>query len=147
MVKKRYLLDTNVLSEVMKTTPSKLVLKRLERHQHEIVTAAPVWHELQYGCHRLPASRKRQMIEAYLDDVIGKNLVILPYDGLAAAWHARERACLASKGKAMAFTNGQIAAVAKVNELVLVTRNTKDFKVFSGLNLQNWHAARVSDQS
>ena len=144
---KRYLLDTNVLSEVVKATPSERVLRRLERHQNEIVTAAPVWHELQYGCHRLPESRKRQMIEVFLEDVIEKNLVIFPYDGRAAEWHARERARLSSEGMAPSFTDGQIAAIAKVNDLVLVTRNTRDFKKFSGLSVQNWHATRVIDQS
>jgi predicted nucleic acid-binding protein len=38
----KYLLDTNVLSEAVKTAPDKSVMKMLERHQHEIVTAAPV---------------------------------------------------------------------------------------------------------
>ena len=47
----KYLLDTNVLSEAVKTPPNKSVMKMLERHQHEIVTAAPVWHELQQ-CYR-----------------------------------------------------------------------------------------------
>ena len=59
----KYLLDTNVLSESVKTSPQKSVLKLTERHQHEIVTAAPVWHELFYGCQRLPVSRKREILE------------------------------------------------------------------------------------
>jgi len=37
------------------------------------------------------------------------------------------------------FVDGQIAAIAKVNGLVLVTRNSSDFKKFSGLQLENWH--------
>ena len=58
----KYLLDTNVLSEAVKTTPDKSVMKMLERYQQEIATAAPVWHELQFGCQRLPMSRKREVI-------------------------------------------------------------------------------------
>ena len=61
----KYLLDTNVLSESVKTSPQNTVLKSIKRHQHEIVTAAPVWHELYFGCQRLPASRKRQILETY----------------------------------------------------------------------------------
>ena len=38
----------------MKTTPDGHVMTMLQRHQDEIVTAAPVWHELRYGCLRLP---------------------------------------------------------------------------------------------
>lgn len=62
----KYLLDTNVLSEPIKTTPQKTVLESIERHQHEIVTALPVWHELVCGCRRLPVSRKREILENYL---------------------------------------------------------------------------------
>jgi tRNA(fMet)-specific endonuclease VapC len=123
----------------VKTSPQKSVLELTERHQHEIVTAAPVWHELFYGCQRLPVSRKREIIETFLHDVLKPNMTILPYDERAAQWHAKERARLTSLGQMPAFVNGQIAAIAKVNGLVLVTRNTSDFEKFSGLKLENWH--------
>ena len=135
----KYLLDTNVLSESVKTSPQKSVLKLTERHQHEIVTAAPVWHELFYGCQRLPVSRKREILETFLHDVLKPNMTILPYDEQAAEWHAKERARLASLEQMPSFVDGQIAAIAKVNGLVLVTRNSTDFKKFSGLQLENWH--------
>jgi len=135
----KYLLDTNVLSESVKTAPHKTVLKSIERHQHEIVTAAPVWHELVFGCRRLPLSRKREILEHYLYDVLKPNMTILPYDERAAEWHAKERARLTSKGNTPAFVDGQIASIAKVNELILVTRNSADFKNFSELKLENWH--------
>ena len=135
----KYLLDTNVLSESIKLTPDNSVIFMLEKHQHEIVTAAPVWHELQYGCRRLPPSRKREVIEVFLLDVVKKNILILPYDDRAAEWHGKERARLSLKGKPSPFVDGQIAAIAKVNDLVLVTRNIEDFKLFSGLKTENWH--------
>jgi tRNA(fMet)-specific endonuclease VapC len=135
----KYLLDTNVLLESVKTSPKKSVLKLAERHQHEIVTAAPVWHELFYGCQRLPVSRKREILETFLYDVLKPNMTILPYDEQAAEWHAKERARLASLGQMPAFVDGQIAAIAKVNGLILVTRNTSDFNKYSGLKLENWH--------
>ena len=71
-------------------------------------------------------------------DYLHKN-DILPYDEHAAEWHAKERARLASLGQMAAFVDGQISAIAKVNSLVLVTRNSSDFKKFSGLQLENWH--------
>ena len=135
----KYLLDTNVLSESVKTSPQKTVLESIERHQHEIVTAAPVWHELVFGCRRLPASRKREILENYLNEVIMPNMIILPYDERAAEWHAKERARLSSVGNTPAFVDGQIASIAKVNGLILVTRNNADFKKFSNLELENWH--------
>ena len=137
----KYLLDTNVLSEAVKTIPDKSVLKMLERHQHEIVTAAPVWHELQFGCQRLPRSRKREIIALFLNDIIRRTMLILPYDDRAAEWHARERARLSLKGATPSFVDGQIAAIASVNDLILVTRSTDDFKSFLRLKIKNWHKA------
>jgi tRNA(fMet)-specific endonuclease VapC len=137
---KKFLLDTNVLSEAAKTLPDRHVMTMLERHQDELVTAAPVWHELRFGCLRLPISRKREMIEAYLEDVVWKNLDILPYDERAAGQHAEERARLAAQGHTPSFVDGQIAAISKVNGLILVTRNTADFAKFEDLEVQNWHS-------
>lgn len=135
----KYLLDTNVISEGVKTAPAQTVLDHLARHQDELATAAPVWHELLYGCRRLPPSRKRELLETYLYQVVQPNLSILPYDEAAAAWHARERARLGALGFTPTFVDGQISAIAKVNHLVLVTRNTADFAQFADLEVENWH--------
>ena len=136
----RYLLDTNVLSEAVKTNPDKSVMRKFESNQDEMVTAAPVWHELQFGCQRLPRSHKKEVIAAFLNDIVRRTMVILPYDDRAAEWHARERARLSSKGITPSFVDGQIAAIAKVNGLILVTRNIDDFKPFSEFKLENWHS-------
>jgi len=136
----RYLLDTNVLSEAVKTNPDQSVMKNFERNQDEMVTAAPVWHELQFGCQRLPRSRKKEVIASFLNDIVRRTMLILPYDDRAAEWHARERARLSSKGITPSFVDGQIAAIAKVNGLILVTRNIDDFKPFSEFKLENWHS-------
>ncbi len=135
----KYLLDTNVLSEAVKTSPLPAVMAKLSRHRDEIATAAPVWHELQFGCRRLPPSRKRETIETYLYQVILPNLPILLYDEPAAARHAGERARLVGQGKTPAFVDGQIAAIAAVHQLILVTRNIADFTDFSETSLENWH--------
>jgi len=135
----KYLLDTNVLSEAVKTAPHKSVMEMFEKYQDEIVTAAPVWHELQFGCRRLPRSRKREIIASFLNDIVKRTMLILPYDDRAAEWHARERARLSSKGLTPAFVDGQIAAISAVNNLILVTRNVDDFKEFLKLKIENWH--------
>ena len=135
----KYLLDTNVLSEAVKAVPDENVMAMIAHHQDQLATAAPVWHELRYGCMRLPASRKRELLETYLEAVVLGNLDILPYDERAAEWHAAQRAMLAASGGMPAFVDGQIAAIAYVNGLTLVTRNTSDFEHFSGLDVLNWH--------
>ena len=133
-----YLLDTNVLSEPLLPNPNRHVLAMLERHQQVIATAAPVWHELVFGCQRLPASLKRRAIERYLYEVVATTIPILPYDTAAAAWHGEERARREAKGLTPAFVDGQIAAIAKQNNLVLITRNQKDFRLFKGLKVESW---------
>ncbi len=100
--------------------------------------ASVTWHELLFGCYRLPMSRKRQEIEQYLLGTILPAISILEYDKKAAKWHALERARLSDIGLVPAFADGQIAATASTNQLILVTRNTKDFINFTDLNLENW---------
>lgn len=134
----RYLLDTNVLSEPLKAAPHPAVMRRLESHEGELATCSIVWHELAFGTARLPRSRKRRALEAYLDEVIRLALPILPYDQEAASWHARERARLARRGRVPSAADGQIAAIAVVNELVLVTANLRDFRRFEDLAVEDW---------
>jgi tRNA(fMet)-specific endonuclease VapC len=135
----KYLLDTNVLSEAVKTAPNKNVMAMIEAHQAEIATAAPVWHELMFGWSRMPPSRKRKLIGLYLQEAIRNSLAILPYDQMAAEWHAGQRGRLGLIGRSPSFTDGQIAAIAFVNGLVLVTRNTSDFIPFADLQVIDWH--------
>jgi tRNA(fMet)-specific endonuclease VapC len=56
----------------------------------------------------------------------------------AAEWHAQERARLSLIGKTPPFVDGQIAAIAKVNDLIIVTANISDYQAFSGLMIENW---------
>lgn len=134
----RFLLDTNVVSEPLRPAPNQAVLERLREHQAEIAIASVVWHELWYGCCRLPESSKRTLIDAYLKDVVARAIPILSYDQRAALWHAEARARLAAIGKLPPFADGQIAAIAATNGLCLVTFNRDDFAAFQGLRLEDW---------
>ena len=109
------------------------------RHFRELIaTATVVWHELLYGCYRLPHSARRHAIELYLRESVRRSVPLLNYTAEAADWHASERARLELLGQDTPFVDGQIAAVAKVNGLVLVTNNVRDFKHFQGLKIENW---------
>lgn len=118
--------------------PHPTILKRLNEHGPECAIAAPVWHELTYGCRRLPKGKRRTALEAYLRDVVRQSFPNLPYDEAAATWHGEERARLEALGKPAPFVDGQIAAVAHVHGLVLVTTNETHFKGFKGLQVENW---------
>lgn len=64
--------------------------------------------------------------------------VILPYDVDAAQWHAAERSRLAQLGRTPPYLDGQIAVIAAVHNLVLVTNNTTDYSDFQELRPENW---------
>lgn len=136
----RYLLDTNVLFEPLLPTPNQQVLENLRDNRDVIATASVVWHEMFFGCRRLPPSAKRTTIEQYLNEVIALSIPILPYDARAGGWHAGERARLAGAGRTPPFADGQIAAVAWTNDLTLVTANLADYAGFKDVRLENWHA-------
>ena len=118
------------------------MLRALEEHDGELATCSVVWHELRYGASRLPAGKKRRAIEAYLEEAVRGSLTILPYDEQAAEWHGAERARLEKRGRPPAAADAQIAAIACVNNLVVVTANAKDFRRFRDLSVENWHSSR-----
>jgi tRNA(fMet)-specific endonuclease VapC len=126
------------LSAPIKSQPNARVLEALSEHDGELATCSIVWHELQYGAARLSVSKKRRAIEAYLEEAVRSALPILPYDEEAATRHASERARLRRRGRPPSAADGQIAAIALVNELVVVTANTKDFRRFQGLVVEDW---------
>jgi len=138
----KYLLDTNILSEAIKPIPSVAVLNKLQQHRREIGICAPVWHELLFGMNRLPISAKREKLERYLYQVV-RQLSILPYDSESAEWYAQKRASLTQMGKVPLLIDSQIAAIAKANQLILVTVNVKDYVYFPEIVIENWFSAVI----
>jgi tRNA(fMet)-specific endonuclease VapC len=134
----QFLLDTNVLSEAMKPQPNRSVMRQLQQYTQVLATAAVVVHELQFGCYRLPPSQRRQQLEEYIASLLAKSMPVLAYDLRAAQWHAAERVRLMSLGRTPPYFDGQIAAIAAVNDLILVTRNTADYADFEHLAIENW---------
>ena len=134
----QYLLDTNIVSEPLRARPSVSIMRRLHEHDGEMAIPAPVWHELLVGCARLPNSRRRDAIERYIEDVVRTSFPVIGYDREAAEWHASERARLSTDGRTPPYVDGQIAAIAQVNGLTVVTSNTRDFRNFRNLRVRAW---------
>lgn len=134
----KFLLDINTVSAPILKEPNPKIVRRIDEHSHESAIAALVWHELIYGVRRLPRGKRRTAINEYVQDVVGASFQILPYDATAAAWHGQERARLEKLGKPAPFVDGQVAAVAQTNDLILVTRNVRDFKSFKELEVTDW---------
>ncbi len=135
----RYLVDTNVLSEPVRKEPDDAVVNKLREHGGELAIASIVWHEMVFGVRLLPPSQQRMAMERYLAEVIAAAIPILPYDAVAAEWHGGERARLLKAGLTPRFADGQIAAVAVVHDLILVTDNVQDFQCFASLRIERWH--------
>jgi tRNA(fMet)-specific endonuclease VapC len=133
-----YLLDSNILSEPARLKPDGTVLQRFFDNDGDYATSAIVWHELVYGCELLAMSKRKKQLQSYLAMLLANGLRVLPYDQTAADWYAKERARLHQQGKTRAYADGEIAAIAVTQNLILVTRNTQDFENFQNLVLQNW---------
>jgi tRNA(fMet)-specific endonuclease VapC len=133
----QWLLDTNIVSELCRPAPDGGVLRQYERHAASSGLPAPVWHELNFGCLRMPEGKRKSQLTEFLQMVI-EPLPRLPYDGTAAMVHARLRAEMALQGRVMPLLDGQIAAVAIASGCTLVTRNVRDFASLPGLRLVNW---------
>jgi tRNA(fMet)-specific endonuclease VapC len=133
-----YLLDTNVVSEPTRPRPVARVTARLQANIDRCAIASVTWHELRFGVERLPPGRRRDSLTDYLR-LLAPQVPILAYDQPAADWHARMRVREADSGATRPFADGQIAAIAAVHGLTLVTRNVPDFAGIDGLLVESWH--------
>lgn len=135
-----FLVDTNTFCEAVRPEPNRRVLSRLIARQFDWATSATAWEEFTAGIRSLLPSDRRRRLEAFRESLIEGGLEVLPFDRSAAEWMGVERARLLKAGQVPAYRDAQIAAVAATRKLVVVTRNVRDFRVFKGLQVQNWFA-------
>lgn len=135
------LLDTNVLSELMRPQPSPAVLAWFDARQAEdapLVTSSITQAEILLGIALLPAGRRRaQLADAaagLFDEDFGPD-ACLPFDGLVAADYAALVAARTAQGRPISTEDAQIAAIALARGLALATRNGRDFGGIDSLAL------------
>ncbi len=145
MARVRYLLDINTLSEPVVARPNPFVLEKIKANSASLAIASVTWQEVLYGMFLLPAGKRRDQIEDYLFQRIRPGLPIIGFEERAAQWQAEQRARLRQAGKPPSYPDPQIAAIAAVNDLVLVARNVDDFADFQGLRSENWFEEHTSD--
>lgn len=133
-----YLVDTNVVSEPVSPRSERRLVERLARIRAVSSISATTVCELYWGVFRLPLGGRRAGLLEYLAEFFEQIEGVLPYDQTAAEWHAAERARLEALGRTPPFADGQIAAVAAVNDLTLVTLNPRDFERFEGVRVEAW---------
>ena len=132
------MLDTNVISETMRSAPNPRLLQKLAQHEGHYGISAITWQELAYGVPRLPNGARKEALLVRLLDLPDVLPPILPFTVEAADWLATEMARLEAKGKVVASEDGQIAAVAWTENATLVTANTKAFSNFRDLRVVDW---------
>ena len=135
------LLDTNVVSEMMKSRPSPQVVAFLAQPA-ELWLASLVVHELEFGLQLTPPGRRRERLRADISSLLTSySDRILPFDRASAEWAARFRAEALRTGRPPDIVDMLIAGTAKAHDLAVATRNVKDFAVF-GVDLVNpWEAS------
>lgn len=125
-----YVLDTNVVSELMRADPIASVVNWiLQQDTHQLFTTSVSEAELRFGVEIKPPGRKKQElvvgINQWLSD--GFRGRILPFDSKAAKHYAEIASQRRREGRPISRTDCQIAAVARSCNAALVTRNVKDF--------------------
>ena len=140
-MKSIYLLDTNIISQVTKPEPNQKLLSNLELHTGTCVISSITWYELQNGIALLPKGPEKTKLQSFLIDYVQPAFPIISYDIHAATINADITSRLLPLGKPTPILDTQIASIAIANNLILVTHNTKDFKVFQktfNLMLEDW---------
>ncbi len=122
-----FLLDTNVISELVRPAPDPQVIAFLDALEDGYVSVVTV-HELVYGLHRLPDGAKRHALETAVEQFLTLyEDRVLPVGVPEARAAAALRAGQAAIGRTLHLADALIAATALVRGLTLATRNTADF--------------------
>jgi predicted nucleic acid-binding protein len=134
-----YLLDTDILSNLMRRTPSTVLIAKLASVPPEQqFTSAITLSELIYGAYRLAATSKT-LLER-LEKTLLPNLPVIPFDTEAAVEYGKIRADLERRGILIGDADIRIAAIALAHHLTVITGNINHFRRVPGLTVENWLA-------
>lgn len=125
------LLDTNVISELMRSAPNSHVVNWLNKQSAQACYLSNVTlAEIEYGVAVLPSGQKRDTLAIRFKQFVNQGFGgrVLAFDEQSAEYFARVMSLRKQQGRPMSFQDGQIAAIALQNGLPLATRNIKDFE-------------------
>lgn len=135
-------LDTNVLSEIMKPTADPHVVEwvdalALEETAITSVTVA----EILYGVGRMPHERRRRELLAATENIVGQDFQnrVFSFDAAAAVEYATLVLARESHGRPISMADAQIAAICRVHESTLGTRNQRDFEGTGVRTVNPWN--------
>ncbi len=129
----RYLLDTNILSDLIRNPQGKAAKRIAKVGEDNVCTSIIVAAELRYGCARSGSRRLIEAVEELLSEID-----ILPFDVPADAAYGMIRTALEASGKPIGGNDLLIAAHAQAIAAIIVTANEGEFKRVRGLKVENW---------
>jgi tRNA(fMet)-specific endonuclease VapC len=131
----RYLLDTNILSDLIRNPNGRIKARIVHAGEANICTSIIVAAELRFGTAKRNSDRLTAQVEAILND-----LDIMPFEAPADVIYATIRYSLQNKGQPISGNDMLIAAHAITLGCTLVSANEREFARVDGLKLENWLA-------
>jgi tRNA(fMet)-specific endonuclease VapC len=131
----RYLLDTNIISDLVRQPQGRAAKRIAEIGDRQILTSVIVAAELRYGCRKAGSARLSAPVEALLSEI-----EIIPFDEAASRTYADLRTALEARGKPIGGNDMLIAAQALALGCIVVTANIDEFAHVDGLQVENWLA-------
>ena len=131
----RYMLDTNIISDLIRNPQGKAARRIAKVGEDNVCTSIIVAAELRYGSAKSGSKRLLKAVE----DLLGE-ISVLPFDVPADAEYGGIRSELEAAGKPIGGNDLLIAAHARAAGATIVTANTSEFKRIRGLNVENWLA-------
>lgn len=131
----RYLLDTNIISDLVRQPQGRAAKRIAEIGDRQILTSVIVAAELRYGCRKAGSARLSATVEALLSEI-----ETIPFDEAASRTYADLRTALEARGKPIGGNDMLIAAQALALGCIVVTANIDEFAHVDGLQVENWLA-------
>lgn len=135
-------LDTNVLSELIRPRPEPRVVEWLSGQARSMLfTTAVSRGEMLYGVLALPEGRRKQQLQEQVSAIFAADMAgrVLPYDGDAADAHAELAAMRRLQGRPVGQSDAMIAGIARSRGASLATRNMRDFEGCGFTLIDPWH--------
>ena len=137
----KYLLDTCVLSELVKKKPDQRVIEWISGiEESKFFVSALTIGEIHKGIEKMPKSERRKMLLQWVDEDLQERFRgrIIPFDlQVAAAW-GKMQAKAEMFGKTMPIIDGMIAATAITHNLAVATRNISDMEAGKAVLVNPW---------
>jgi len=129
----RYLLDTTILSDLIRNPQGSVFEKISKAGEEQIFTSILVASELRFGACKKASKALTERIESILS-----NIEVLAYEEPADQHYASIRDFVEKNGAPIGLNNPLIAAHARAVSSILVTENTSEFSRVPELNIENW---------